>query len=93
MNTVNGALLTDLYQFNMIQAYLDHGRCDMAVFEFFVRRLPPQHGFLLLRGWSSALISLKICGFRRKKSHGSAEEARARLARLNVARIEGCSMG
>ncbi len=29
-----GALLTDLYQLNMIQAYLDHGETKPAVFEF-----------------------------------------------------------
>ena len=29
------ALLTDLYQINMIQAYLDTGSTDTAVFELF----------------------------------------------------------
>jgi len=31
------ALLTDLYQLNMLAAYLDHGLTDTAVFELFVR--------------------------------------------------------
>ena len=35
-------MLTDLYQLTMIQAYLDSGQTDTAVFEFFVRKLPPQ---------------------------------------------------
>ena len=43
-------LLTDLYQFNMLQAYLDGGKTDTAVFEFFVRRLPARRGSL---PWSS----------------------------------------
>jgi len=43
-------LLTDLYEFNMIQAYLDRGEDGEAVFEFFVRRLPPRRSFLLARG-------------------------------------------
>ena len=30
-------LLTDLYQLNMMQAYLDHGDTGTAVFEFFMR--------------------------------------------------------
>ena len=38
-------LLTDLYQFNMIQAYLEHSETKTAVFEFFVRKLPAQRGF------------------------------------------------
>jgi nicotinate phosphoribosyltransferase len=34
------ALLTDLYQLNMMVAYLDHGITGTAVFELFVA-LPP----------------------------------------------------
>ena len=33
-------LLTDLYQLTMLQAYHQHGMNDVAVFEFFVRKLP-----------------------------------------------------
>ena len=40
MNPSSSPLLTDLYQMNMIQAYLDHGETKTAVFEFFVRKLP-----------------------------------------------------
>src|SRR3982074_1768243 len=43
-------LLTDLYQLNMIQAYLDHGKTDTAVFEFFMRKLPARRGFLIAAG-------------------------------------------
>jgi nicotinate phosphoribosyltransferase len=55
-------LLTDLYQLNMMQAYLDHGQNKTAVFEFFVRKLPPQRGFLLAAGLEQALDFLE--GFR-----------------------------
>ena len=48
-------LLTDLYQLNMLQAYLDHGRTETAVFELFFRKLPPQRGFLLAAGLEQAL--------------------------------------
>jgi len=41
------ALLTDLYQINMIQAYLDHGSTATAVFELSFRNLPARRGFLL----------------------------------------------
>jgi len=33
-------LLTDLYQLNMIEAYLAHGETNTATFELFVRELP-----------------------------------------------------
>ncbi len=49
------ALLTDLYQINMIQAYLDHDVTDTAVFEFFVRTLPARRGFLVAAGLEQAL--------------------------------------
>ncbi len=49
------ALLTDLYQINMIQAYLDHGETKTAVFEFFVRNLPARRGFLVAAGLEQAL--------------------------------------
>ena len=40
MTPVASPLTTDLYELNMIQAYLDRGEDKEAVFEFFVRRLP-----------------------------------------------------
>ena len=43
-------LTTDLYELNMVQAYLDRGEDKEAVFEFFVRRLPARRGFLLAAG-------------------------------------------
>src|SRR5674536_17360 len=50
MNPLTSPLLTDLYQLNMIQAYLDHGETKTAVFEFFVRKFPPRRGFLIAAG-------------------------------------------
>jgi len=56
-------LLTDLYQLNMIQAYLDHGDTETAVFEFFVRTLPRRRGFLLAAGLEQALDYLENLRF------------------------------
>ena len=53
------ALLTDLYQINMMQAYLDRGETDQAVFEFCVRSLPTRRGFLLAAGLEQALDYLE----------------------------------
>ena len=57
------ALLTDLYQINMMQAYLDHGETDTAVFEFFVRSLPARRGFLVAAGLEQALDYLENLSF------------------------------
>jgi nicotinate phosphoribosyltransferase len=56
-------LLTDLYQLNMIQAYLDNGDTDTAVFEFFVRTLPARRRFLLAAGLEQALDYLEGLSF------------------------------
>ncbi len=45
-----GLLLTDLYQLNMMQAYLDAGYTGSATFEFFVRKLPDCRNFLIAAG-------------------------------------------
>ena len=64
MNTDRAsALLTDLYQINMMQAYLDHGETKTAVFEFFVRSLPGRRGFLLAAGLEQALDYLENLRF------------------------------
>jgi nicotinate phosphoribosyltransferase len=58
-----GAMLIDLYQFSMIQAYLDRGLTDVAAFEFFVRRLPDRRDFLLAAGLEQALTFLETLRF------------------------------
>jgi nicotinate phosphoribosyltransferase len=49
------ALLTDLYELTMVQAYLRSGMMGRAVFEFFCRRLPPCRSFLLAVGLEEVL--------------------------------------
>jgi len=56
-------LLTDLYQLNMMQAYLDRGETQTAVFEFFARTLPARRGFLLAAGLEQALDYLETLRF------------------------------
>ena len=63
MEPIASGLLTDLYQLNMIQAYLDLGRTDVAVFEFFVRKIPSQRRFLLAAGLEQALDYLENLHF------------------------------
>src|SRR5580658_1828631 len=63
MNAATSPLLTDLYQLNMIQAYLDHGDTQTAVFEFFVRTMPARRGFFLGAGLHQALDFLENLRF------------------------------
>ncbi len=55
MGDVVSPLLTDLYQLNMIQTYLERGQTETAVFEFFVRKLPPRRRFLIAAGLEQAI--------------------------------------
>ncbi len=59
MESMPSALLTDLYQLNMIQAYLESGQTGTAVFEFFVRKLPRARSFLVAAGLEQALQYLE----------------------------------
>ncbi|HEX7437355.1 MAG TPA: nicotinate phosphoribosyltransferase, partial [Caldimonas sp.] len=57
------ALLTDLYQITMLQAYLEEGMAAPAVFELFVRKLPPQRNFLVAAGLEQVLQFLETLAF------------------------------
>jgi nicotinate phosphoribosyltransferase len=63
MRAMSDALLTDLYELNMMQAYLDRDETGKAEFEFFVRRLPARRGFLLAAGLDDALTYLETLRF------------------------------
>src|SRR2546425_5046858 len=63
MSRPSSALLTDLYQLTMLQGYLEQRMEDTAVFEFFVRKLPPRRGFLVAAGLEQALNYLEALRF------------------------------
>ena len=53
------ALLTDLYQLSMMQAYWEHGLTESATFDLFCRRLPPHRNLLIACGLEAALDYLE----------------------------------
>lgn len=63
MTPTTSPLTTDLYELNMVQAYLDRGEDKTAVFEFFVRRLPARRNFLLAAGLEDVLNYLETLRF------------------------------
>lgn len=63
MTRSTSPLTTDLYELNMVQAYLDRAEDKEAVFEFFVRSLPARRGFLLAAGLDDALDYLETLAF------------------------------
>lgn len=56
-------LLTDLYQLNMVQAYLDRGMAETAVFELFMRKLPAERNFYVAAGLEQALDFIETLRF------------------------------
>ncbi len=63
MDPATSPLLTDFYQLNMVQTYLERGKTEIAVFEFFVRALPDRRGFLIAGGLQQALEYLETMRF------------------------------
>src|SRR3984893_12472248 len=63
MDAPNCGLLTDLYQLNMLQAYLEHGVTGTALFEFFVRDVPEGRNFLIAAGQEPAFDYLENLRF------------------------------
>jgi nicotinate phosphoribosyltransferase len=57
------ALLTDLYQITMLQAYLDEEMTAPSVFELYVRKLPAQRNFLVAAGLEHVLQFLETFSF------------------------------
>lgn len=52
-------LLTDLYQLTMLHAYFTKGMRETAVFEFFIRKLPPNRNFMMAAGLEQLLDYLE----------------------------------
>jgi nicotinate phosphoribosyltransferase len=60
------ALLTDLYELNMVASYLRRRMNGTATFSLFVRRLPPTRGFIVAAGVESCLDFLEQLRFEEK---------------------------
>jgi len=63
LSELGSPLLTDLYQLTMLQAYVARGMHAEAVFEFFVRRLPPHRNYLMAAGLEQLLDFLETLRF------------------------------
>lgn len=63
VSDANMALLTDLYELTMMQAYVEEGLEETAVFDLFFRRLPENRNFLLACGQEDVLHYLENLRF------------------------------
>ena len=53
------ALLTDLYELTMAQTYFHEEHNDHATFSLFIRKYPPNRGFLSPAAWRTCCVTLK----------------------------------
>ena len=63
MTPFNPALLTDLYELTMAQAYVEEGMSGEAVFSLFVRRLPASRNYLVPCGLDDVLTFFETLHF------------------------------
>jgi nicotinate phosphoribosyltransferase len=87
---IDSVLLTDLYQLTMLKGYHDQGMRETAVFEFFVRKLPPRRNFLIAAGLEQLLDYLEQVAFSDEEIDWLADEGRfppAFLAELATLRF------
>jgi nicotinate phosphoribosyltransferase len=63
VNDGNASMLTDLYELTMLDAYFAHGINGIAVFDLFVRRLPPARNYLVACGLEDVLHYLETFSF------------------------------
>ena len=63
MDIRSSILLTDLYQLTMLQSYMEQGMEETSVFEFFVRKMPPQRGFFMAAGLEQFVEFLEFVHF------------------------------
>src|ERR1035437_6128458 len=57
------SLLTDQYELAMASSYLSRGMNELAVFELFVRHLPPRRRWLMAAGLGPALAIVREMEF------------------------------
>jgi nicotinate phosphoribosyltransferase len=62
-NEQNMSLFTDFYEIAMCASYFDNKRFEPATFDLFIRRLPPDRGYLLFTGLEQVLLYLKSVKF------------------------------
>ena len=62
-NEQNMSLFTDFYELSMCASYFDHQKLEPATFDLFIRRMPPNRGYLMFAGLEQSLQYLQSMKF------------------------------
>jgi len=57
------SMLTDLYELTMCASYFDNKRNELATFDLFIRKLPPNRSYFVFAGLEQVLLFLKNMRF------------------------------
>jgi len=79
----DSVLLTDLYQLTMLQGYYEQNMEELAVFEFFVRKLPENRGYLVAAGLAQVLTYLEQLQFSADEIEWLASTGQFKLSMLD----------
>jgi len=61
------SLLTDLYELTMCASYFENRRNELATFDLFIRKLPPNRSYYVFAGLEQALLFLKNIRFNQEQ--------------------------
>jgi len=62
------SMLTDLYELTMCASYFDNKRNELATFDLFIRKLPPNRSYFVFAGLEQVLLFLKNARFNQEQT-------------------------
>jgi nicotinate phosphoribosyltransferase len=79
VDEANMSLLTDLYELTMCASYFENKKNEIATFDLFIRKLPPNRSYFIFAGLEQVLLFLENIKFNEEqlsylKQHGFKEE-------------------
>jgi len=67
VNQDNMGMLTDLYELTMCASYFENKRNELATFDLFIRKLPPNRSYFVFAGLEQALLFLENLRFNQEQ--------------------------
>jgi len=63
VDEANMSVLTDFYELTMCASYFENGRNELANFDLFIRKLPPNRSYFIFAGLEQVLLFLETMNF------------------------------
>lgn len=69
VNEANMSLLVDFYELTMCASYFENKRDEVATFDLFIRKLPPNRSYFIFAGLEQVLLFLEYAKFSEEQIH------------------------